>query len=105
MTIMANGTLDFVKHKFDILIVVLAMSLCMFLAYVGLRFHDDRIVVVSVTNFGGLVGALINMATNRNSTAERASDPLPGASVSSSETVTKRTDVAVPPKVEAPKAE
>lgn len=88
-----NGTGDLVKHKLD---MILLWSLSIIIIIVMVFTKDDHIVTLLGGALTGLLGGIINMASNRPSTQERVNDVAHGALVSSTETVEKKT-VTTPP--------
>lgn len=74
---MTNGTADFVKHKFDMLILILVIVTLEVVLNKAGWYHDAGLLTWTETTISGLVGALISMAVNRSSASERASD-IPG---------------------------
>lgn len=68
------STLDFVKHKFDMLLLVLLVSILLVGVVCAEHWHDSTLVIWATNTIAGLIGAFINMLTNRASASERASD-------------------------------
>ncbi len=71
---MTNGAGEFVKHKFDMLLLVLLVTVLLSGIAYAEHWHDNNLVIWDTNIIAGLVGAFINMLTNRASAAERLSD-------------------------------
>lgn len=94
---MANGngaTGDLIRHKFDLLLMVLVMCLMSLLIVLSEYWHDSTLIQWATNTQAGLVGAFINMIINRTSSQERVSDS-PNTTVITTPSSTPKADVTV----------
>lgn len=64
--------MDFVKHKFDMLLLVVLIVSFLFVLNHAAYYHNEPLMTWAETSLAGLLGAFINMLQNR--TSERSND-------------------------------
>jgi hypothetical protein len=69
-----NGAGDFVKHKFDMLLLLVVVGLLVWVLIHAGYFHDATLLTWAETTTAGVIGALVNMTSNRTNTNERKTD-------------------------------